>query len=114
MSEIVILGAQHEGNLGEQVAQYDQPRMVRIQVLLEDYQDTYGRTERRLAAYELDDTGKRSHRIGYLPKDAPRQTGEYLAKLHRPKGMRRLEGDLCTSHTCVDGEESEAAYRATI
>ena len=55
MSEIVILGAQHQGNLGERVVEYDQPRTVRIQVLLEDYKDTYGRTERRLAAYELDE-----------------------------------------------------------
>jgi hypothetical protein len=61
---------------------------------LEDYQDTYGRTERRLAAYELDDTGERFQRIGYLPKDAPRQTGKYLATLHRPEGKRRLEGKL--------------------
>jgi hypothetical protein len=33
--------------------EYDQPRMVRLQVLLEDYVDTYGRTERLLAAYEI-------------------------------------------------------------
>jgi ABC-type lipoprotein export system ATPase subunit len=44
MSEIVILGAQHEANLGDRVIEYDQPRTVRLQVLLEDYQDTYGRT----------------------------------------------------------------------
>jgi hypothetical protein len=94
MSEIVILGAQHEMNLGERVVDYDQPRTVRIQVLLEEYQDTYGRTERRLAAYELDDNGESSQRIGYLPKDAPRQTGKYLATLRRPDGKRRLQGTL--------------------
>ena len=50
MSEIVILGAQHETNLGDRVVEFDQPRTVRLQVLLEDYVDTYGRDERRLAA----------------------------------------------------------------
>jgi hypothetical protein len=88
MSEIVILGAQHESNLGERVVEYDQPRTVRLQVLLENYQDTYGRTERRLAAYELDANGKRSYRIGYLPKDAPWQTGRY----RRPYNARRENG----------------------
>jgi hypothetical protein len=67
---------------------------VRLQVLLEDYEDTYGRTERRLAAYELDADGKPLCRIGYLPKDAPRQMGSYVATLHRPEGKRRLEGSL--------------------
>jgi hypothetical protein len=33
MSEIVILGAQHETNLGERAVDYDQPRTVRLQVL---------------------------------------------------------------------------------
>jgi hypothetical protein len=94
MSEIVILGAHHDNNLGDRAVEYDQPRTVGLQVLLEDYEDTYGRTERRLAAYELDADGKPSCRIGYLPKDAPRQIGEYLATLHRPEGKRRLEGNL--------------------
>ncbi|MFC2046125.1 hypothetical protein ACFLTC_01210, partial [Chloroflexota bacterium] len=94
MSEIVILGAQHETNLGDRAVEYDQPRTVRLQVLLENYQDTYGRTERRLAAYELDRGGTPARRIGYLPKDAPRRIGEYLATLHRPEGKRRLEGKL--------------------
>ena len=94
MSEIVILGAQHATNLGNRVVEYDQPRTVRLQVLLENYHDTYGRNERRLAAYELDASGERSYRIGYLPKDAPRRVGEYLATLHRQEGMRRLEGNL--------------------
>jgi hypothetical protein len=94
MSEIVILGAHHDNNLGDRAVQYDQPRTVRLQVLLEDYQDTYGRTERRLAAYELAASGEPSQRIGYLPKDAPRQIGQYLATLHRPEGKRRLEGKL--------------------
>jgi hypothetical protein len=94
MSEIIILGAQHESNLGDRVAEYDQPRTVRLQVLLENYQDTYGRTERRLAAYELADNNQPVQRLGYLPKDAPRRGGEYLATLHRPEGKRRLEGKL--------------------
>jgi hypothetical protein len=94
MREIVILGAQHQENLGERVVAYDQPQTIRLQVLLEDYQDTYGRTERRLAAYELDDRGECSQRIGYLPKDAPRQTGKYLATLQRPGNRRRIEGKL--------------------
>jgi hypothetical protein len=104
MSEIVILGAQHEHNLGQRVIEYDQPRTVRLQVLLENYEDTYGRTERRLAAYELDDRGERSQRIGYLPKDAPRQTGEYLATLHRLEGKRRLEGKLSKLKTYAENE----------
>jgi hypothetical protein len=94
MSEIVILGAQHETNLGERVVEYDQPRTVRLQVLLENYQDTYGRTERRLAAYELAENNQSVQRLGYLPKDAPRRIGEYLATLCRPEGKRRLEGKL--------------------
>src|SRR5690606_30289109 len=36
-SNIVILGAQHAGNLGEQVVDYEQPRTVRLQVMLEPY-----------------------------------------------------------------------------
>jgi hypothetical protein len=94
MSEIVILGAHHANNLGERVIEYDQPRTVRIQVLLEDHVDTSGRAERRLAAYELDGEGQRLHRLGYLPKDAPRQPGDYLAALQRPGGKKRLEGRL--------------------
>jgi hypothetical protein len=92
--EIVILGAQHQSNLGDRVVEYDQPRTIRLQVLLEDYQDSYGRTERRLAAYEIADNGERLQRIGYLPKDAPRQTGMYLAILQRHHGKRRIEGKL--------------------
>ncbi len=102
MSEIVILGAQHETNLGDRVVEYDQPRTVRLQVLLENYEDTYGRTERRLAAYELDRAGTPARRIGYLPKDAPRRIGEYLATLHRPEGKRRLEGKLSALKGYVD------------
>ena len=98
MSEIVILGAQHETNLGDRVVEYDQPRTVRLQVLLENYQDTYGRTERRLAAYELDRAGTPACRIGYLPKDAPRREGWYVATLHRPQGktgkLKRITGTL--------------------
>ena len=63
------------------------------QVLTRDYLE--GRPERRLAAYELDDEGQPTERLGYLPKDAPRQTGSYLATLHRPEGKKRIEGDLC-------------------
>jgi hypothetical protein len=106
MSEILILGAQHETNLGDQVVEYDQPRTVRLQVLLENYQDTYGRTERRLAAYELDDSGEPSQRIGFLPKDAPRRTGRYLATLHRPRGKRRLEGHLSELSASTDKERA--------
>ena len=76
------------------VVEYDQPRTVRIQVLLEDYTDSYGRVERRLAAYELDREGEPGRRIGYLTKGAPRRTGSYLATLHRPGGKRRIEGRL--------------------
>jgi hypothetical protein len=103
MREIVILGAHHEGNLGERVVEYDEPRTVRLQVLLEDYRDTYGRTERRLAAYELNDRGEPHHRLGYLPKDAPRQMGRYVATLHRPEGKRRLEGHLSQLREHGDG-----------
>jgi hypothetical protein len=94
MSEIVILGAHHNNNLGERVIEYDQLQTVRLQVLLEDYQDTYGRTERRLAAYELGNNDRPSQRLGYLPKDAPRREGSYLATLRRPRGKRRIEGSL--------------------
>jgi hypothetical protein len=94
MSEIVVLGARHESNLGNRVVEYDQPRTIRLRILLEDYTDTYGRTERRMAAYELNSKGECSWRLGYLPKDAPRQTGEYLATIQRPEGKRRLEGKL--------------------
>jgi hypothetical protein len=94
MREIVILGAQHENNLGNRVVDYDQSRTTRLRILLEDYTDTYGRTERRMAAYELDDAGAPAGRIGYLPKDAPRREGSYLARLSRPEGKRRIEGTL--------------------
>jgi len=94
MSEIVILGPHHANNLGDRVVDYDQARTVRIQVLLEDHVDTQGRTERRLAAYELDDEGRPAHRLGYLPKDAPRQVGSYLATLQRQEGRKRLGGKL--------------------
>jgi hypothetical protein len=94
MSEIFILGAQHETNLGERVVEYDQLRTVRIQVLLENYKDTIGRTERRLGAYELDANRESSLRIGYLPKDAPRQTGRYLAKSQRTAGRKRISGTI--------------------
>ena len=94
MSEIIILGAQHHNNLGDNVVEYDQPRTVRLQVILEDYTDTYGRTERRLAAYELDEANQPAQRIGYLPKNAPRCTGRYMAKLQRLEGKARIEGRL--------------------
>jgi len=106
VSEIVILGAHHNNNLGDRAIEYDQPRTVRLQVLLEDYADTYGRTERRLAAYELDDSGEPSQRIGYLPKDAPRRMGRYLATLHRPEGKRRLEGRLSELMADIDNERT--------
>lgn len=48
--DIVILGVQDESNLGQRVVVYDQVRMLRLQILVESYTDTYGRTERRLAA----------------------------------------------------------------
>ena len=51
-----------------------------------------------MAAYQLDEAGTLGRRIGYLPKDAPRQMGNYVAHLHRPvnkKGVRgRIEGKL--------------------
>jgi hypothetical protein len=92
-------GHPHENKLGRSgAAPSDRPRTVRLRVLLEDYTNTYGQTEERLAAYELDRTGEPARRIGYLPKDAPRRTGDYLANLHRPlnkKGRRgRIEGQL--------------------
>jgi hypothetical protein len=95
--EITILGPQHTNNLGERVVEYDQPRTTRIRVLLEDYTDTYGRTERRLAAYELEAGQQPGQRLGYLPKDAPRHTGDYLATLQRRepgKANSRIEGRL--------------------
>jgi hypothetical protein len=95
MREIIVLGAHHDhNNLGDRVSEYDEPRTVRLQVLLEDYENTSGRTERRLAAYELSASGEPSQRIGYLPKDTPRQKGQYLATFHRPEGKRRLESKL--------------------
>jgi hypothetical protein len=104
VSEIVILGAQHETNLGERVVESDQPRTVRIQVLLEDYKDTYGRAECQLAAYALDEKGRRSQRIGYLPKDAPRQVDNYLETLHRPEGKKHVEGRLSPLKARQHGE----------
>jgi hypothetical protein len=94
LGEIVILGAQHQDNLGERVVVYDQPQAVRLRLLLEEYTDTYGRTERRLAAYELNSAAQPSGRLGYLPKDAPRQIGDYLAILKRPVGKKRIEGRI--------------------
>jgi hypothetical protein len=112
MTEIVILGAQHADNLGARAAEYDQPRTVRIRVLLEDYEDTYGRTERRLAAYELGDDGEPGQRLGYLPKDAPRREGSYLATLSRAEGKRRIEGPLSLLRSQArpeDDQEGEIA-----
>jgi predicted transposase YbfD/YdcC len=39
-------------------ALYDEARTIRLRVLLEDYTNTYGQTEGRLAAYELGDDGQ--------------------------------------------------------
>ena len=64
MSEISMLAAQHKADLGDRAVEAYQPQMVRLLVLLEDYQDSCGRTERRLAAYELGDSGEPSQRIG--------------------------------------------------
>jgi len=93
-TEIVILGAQHADNLGERVAEYDRPQTVRLRVLLESYANTYGQTEERLAAYELNDDDRPAQHLGYMPKDAPRRAGSYLAMLQRPEGKRRIEGEL--------------------
>ena len=41
MKEMVILGTQHENNMGERIVEYYRPCTVRIQVLLDDYQNTY-------------------------------------------------------------------------
>jgi hypothetical protein len=68
--------------------------------------DTYGRTERRLAAYELNDGSEPAQRIGYLPKDAPRQTGKYLATLQRLEGKRRIEGKLNAIQSYRDDKEA--------
>lgn len=97
--EVLILGAHHVNNLGrEGAAYYDQPRTTQMRILLEDYTDTYGRTERRLAAYRLDASGSLERRIGYLPKDAPRQEGIYVANLYRRVNQQgkhgRIEGTL--------------------
>jgi hypothetical protein len=51
--ETVILGAHHQSNLGVRVIEYAQWRTIRLQVLLEGYQEFYGRTERRLAALRV-------------------------------------------------------------
>ncbi|MBN1139145.1 MAG: hypothetical protein JXM73_21375, partial [Anaerolineae bacterium] len=106
MSEIVILGAQHPNNLGERIADYEQPRTVRLQVLLEKYTDSYGRSEQRLAAYELGDDNRPVQRIGYLPKDAPRQQGSYLATIQRQEGKRRIEGKLSPLKGYEDGKDA--------
>ena len=53
---------------------------------------------------ELNESGEPSQRIGYLPKDAPRRTGRYLATLHRPEGKRRLEGRLSELTAGTDNE----------
>ena len=106
-SGIVILGAQHESNLGERVVEYDQPRTVRLQVLLQDYTNTYGQAEQRLAAYELDEAGTLTQRIGYLPKDAPRQEGQYLATLHRPPGKAGRQKRIMGALTPLRSNEEE-------
>jgi hypothetical protein len=106
--EITILGPQHANNLGERAVEYDQPRTTRIRVLLEDYTDTYGRTERRLAAYELGARQRPGQRLGYLPKDAPRHTGDYLATLRRRepgKANSRIEGRLAPLAAYKEGGE---------
>ncbi|MBN1138309.1 MAG: hypothetical protein JXM73_17100, partial [Anaerolineae bacterium] len=114
--EILILGPQHDNNLGESgAAYYDEPRTTRIRILLEDYTDTYGRTEKRMAAYQLDEGGASGQRMGYLPKDAPRQTGNYVAHLHRPvnkKGERgRIEGTLAPLREYQSGlQPSDFSY----
>ena len=84
LPEIVILG--------ERVVEYDQPRTVRLQVLLEGYPNSYDHTERRLAPYELGNESQLALRIGYLLKDAPRRTGQYLATLQRAESQKRLTG----------------------
>ena len=99
MREVYILGPQYKQNLGEEgVTYYHEPRQQRIRIALEDYTTKKGEREHRLAAYELGDDGQPGRRIGYLPKDAPRQGGDYVATLHRPlnqKGERgRIEGTL--------------------
>jgi hypothetical protein len=107
MSEIVILGAQHENNLGRRAVEYAQPQVVMLEILLEDYTNTSGRTERRLAAYELDDDGTSIQRIGYPPMDATRLTGRYVATLQRSEGKQRIHGRLCAPQTL--GEETASA-----
>ena len=94
MSEIVILGAQHEGILGDRVVEYGRPRTVRLQVVLVNCQDTYSRSERRLAAYELADSNQPVQRLGYLPGDTARRAGNYLATLKTSAGKKRIEGTL--------------------
>ncbi len=111
MTEIVILGAQHPNNLGERAAEYDQPRTIRLQVRLEDYQDSYGRTERRLAAYELDEEGRPTQRIGYLPKDSPRREGSYVATLQRQEGKKRIEGKLSPISRCQEATDRPRASK---
>jgi len=99
LREVYILGPQYKHNLGEEgAAYYHEPRQVRIRIALEDYTTKKGERENRLAAYELGDDGRPGRRLGYLPKDAPRQGGDYVATLCRPlnrKGERgRIEGTL--------------------
>jgi hypothetical protein len=105
-TEIVILGAQHDNNLGERIVDYEQPRTVRLQVLLESYTDSYGRVEQRLAAYELDQADERVQRIGYLPKDVPRREGSYLATLCRQDGKKRIEGKLSPLRDYGEGKHA--------
>jgi hypothetical protein len=77
------------------VVEYDQRRAVRLQVVLEDYEDTCGRTERHPAAYELDDVDRSIQWLEHLPKDAPPQeAGRYLTTLQRQEGDRRVDGKL--------------------
>ena len=92
--DVVILGAHYEANLGERIVEYEQPRTIRLQVMLEPYTDTYGRQEQRLTAYELDAAGRPGQRLGYLPKDTPRRTGRYVATLRKEEGKKRITGTL--------------------
>jgi len=106
--QVLILGPQHEDNLGpEGATRYDEPQQARIRIALENYVTVKGLAERRLAAYELGEKGQPLQRIGYLPKDAPRQEGDYVATLHRPlnkKGKRgRIEGALAPLQKHSDG-----------
>ena len=90
MSEIVILGAHHENNLGPR-SRVRPAEDSHDPGSLEDYTDAYGRSERRLAAYELGEDGRPAQRLGYLPKDAPRQTGPIWPRF-REKRARSVLG----------------------